>query len=111
MTNETAEIGEVVTELRYASISQRARGVYLLHCVEDRYGTDDWDAFSTVAAAKRRAAEWFERSSLPWRHEPSTPTTYEVWQVTGERDLGWYDDNYGWVDADEPRWRWNDAAS
>jgi hypothetical protein len=34
-------------------ITQRARGIYLVHGMEDTHGTEEWDALSTLSAAKR----------------------------------------------------------
>lgn len=52
-----------------ARIQQRGRGVYLAHVTEDENGEESYDAFSTLAAAKRYCAEWFERKILPWEKD------------------------------------------
>lgn len=48
------------------SITQRARGIWLANWSEDRDGEEGWDAFSTLAAAKRWCADKIDRRRLPW---------------------------------------------
>lgn len=49
-----------------ATITQRARGVYLASASENRDGLEEWEAFSTVAAAKRWCAKWCGVDRLCW---------------------------------------------
>jgi hypothetical protein len=50
-------------------ITRRQRGIWLAHCMEDRDGTEEWDAFPTLAEAKRWGRAYlteFNAAALRW---------------------------------------------
>ena len=51
-----------------ASIVRRQRGIWLANWSEDQYGTEEWDAFPTLAEAKRWCVEGCG-GRLEWRQD------------------------------------------
>jgi hypothetical protein len=59
---DTPEIPVILS----AYIVHMRRGIWLCHCSEDRDGTEGWDAFGTLAAAKRWCATYCGQQRLSW---------------------------------------------
>jgi hypothetical protein len=70
METQTDDYGlEIAPEIPVtltATIAHRRRGIWLCNCSEDEHGTEEWDAYGTLAEAKRWCAEWCGVKRLRW---------------------------------------------